>query len=371
MLPNSPNSLCSLTHTTHTEHSAPHAENPDGKSDDDEAVPLGGDAVSESNCRLSEEFNFAEFFTLATRVLDGDATSMATLISLKNRWEESFKKQRNPQEDVHVPNPTIIKSVAGRTGTPFRPRVSLLPRRNVLSGGPSTLELTLSSDSVQDKLSEQPDIYIGTVKLKSDSVDNIAVRPTREVVENGSKKWYATAVGYFMGKRPYFPQLESFVRSNWNGLQYVSATSSGFYFFQFRSRVAMEEVIEGGPWLFQGQPIVLQFWEQGMTLRRQKHNQIPVWIRLKHLPMEYWTDEGLSTVASGVGTPLYTDGITKECSGLDYARVCVMLDYNSTLPKHLVVISPVLRNGREDPKRVDVEYEWLPNGASNVAHWDI
>ncbi|KAL0295499.1 UNVERIFIED_CONTAM: hypothetical protein Scaly_3102200 [Sesamum calycinum] len=97
-----------------------------------------------------------------------------------------------------------------------------------------------------------------------------------------------------------------------------------------------------------------------MTLRQRKHSQIPVWIRLKHLPMEYWTDEGLSTVASGVGTPLYTDGITKECSRLDYARVCVMLDYNSTLPKHLVVISPVLRDGKEDPKRVDVEYEWLP-----------
>ncbi|KAL0295121.1 UNVERIFIED_CONTAM: hypothetical protein Sangu_3204400 [Sesamum angustifolium] len=127
----------------------------------------------------------------------------------------------------------------------------------------------------------------------------------------------------------------------------------------------MEEVIEGGPWLFQGQPIVLQVWEQGMSLRRQQHTQIPVWIRLKHLPMEYWTDEGLSTVASGVGTPLYTDGITKECSRLDYARVCVMLDFNSELPKHLIVISPVLRNGKEDPKRVDVEYEWVPQKCTN------
>ncbi|KAL0308179.1 UNVERIFIED_CONTAM: hypothetical protein Sangu_2989800 [Sesamum angustifolium] len=374
------------------------------------------------NCKVSEEFNFSKFFTLATRVLDGDATSMASLISLKSRWEEQFKKRGNAQEDTHVPIPTFLKPVAGRTGTPFRPRVSLLPRRNVFSeeipvlrdldipiqldggsirselledsihtaqenlvGGPSILESTLPSDSVQNNMApHQPDIYIGTVKLKPDSVDNIAgaflqstrknlhfippstqngeivVRPTREVVENGSKKWYATAVGYFLGKRPYFPQLESFVRSNWNGLQYVSATSSGFYFFRFRSRAAMEDIIEGGPWLFQGQPIVLQFWEQGMTLRQRKHSQIPVWIRLKHLPMEYWTDEGLSTVASGVGTPLYTDGITKECSRLDYARVCVMLDYNSTLPKHLVVISPVLRDGKEDPKRVDVEYEWLP-----------
>ncbi|KAK4384656.1 hypothetical protein Sango_3039100 [Sesamum angolense] len=100
---------------------------------------------------------------------------------------------------------------------------------------------------------------------------------------------------------------------------------------------AMEDVIEGGPWLFQGQPIVLQFWEQGMSLRRQKHTQIPVWILLRHLPMEYWTEEGLSTVASGIGTPLYMDGITKNCSRLDYARVCVMLVFSSALPKHLVL----------------------------------
>ncbi|KAL0300289.1 UNVERIFIED_CONTAM: hypothetical protein Scaly_3051800, partial [Sesamum calycinum] len=238
------------------------------------------------------------------------------------------------------------------------------------------------SNSAQNCVSEQPEIFIGTVKLQSTAVDNIAgaflnssrktlqfVPPTRQngdhsstvqVVEAGSKKWHATAVGYFLGRKPYFPQLEAFVRSNWKGLQTVSATTSGFYFFRFQSRVAMEEIIEGGPWLFQGQPIVLQFWEQGMSLRRQKHNQVPVWIRLKHLPMEYWTEEGLSTVASGVGTPLYTDGITKECSRLDYARVCVMLNYKSTLPKHLIVISPILRDGKEDPKRVDIEYEWLP-----------
>ncbi|KAK4381101.1 hypothetical protein Sango_3000100 [Sesamum angolense] len=36
--------------------------------------------------------------------------------------------------------------------------------------------------------------------------------------------------------------------------------------------------------------------------------------------MEYWTDDGLSTVASGVGTPLYADRITKDCSRLDFAR---------------------------------------------------
>ncbi|KAK4383215.1 hypothetical protein Sango_2797700 [Sesamum angolense] len=226
------------------------------------------------------------------------------------------------------------------------------PSRNAQDCSPN-LE-SIPSSTVQDGLLVHPDIYIGNVKLQSDFVDNIAgaflqsshktlhfvpptrqngeiiIRPTKEVVDNGSKKWQSTAVGYFLERRPYFPQLETFARSNWKGLQHVSASSSGLFFFRFHNRMAMEDVIEGGPWLFQGQPIVLQSWEQGMSLRRQKHTQIPVWIRLKHLSMEYWTDEGLSTVASGIGTPF-----------------------------------PVLRNGKEDPKRIDVEYEWLPQRCKN------
>ncbi|KAL0291781.1 UNVERIFIED_CONTAM: hypothetical protein Sradi_7013700 [Sesamum radiatum] len=122
----------------------------------------------------------------------------------------------------------------------------------------------------------------------------------------------------------------------------------------------MEEVMEEGPWFFQGQPVVLQAWEQGMTLRRHKHMQVPVWIRLRHLPLEYWTEDGLSAVASGVGIPLYTDRITKSCSRLDYARVCIMLDYQSKLPRHLVIISPSRGDGKEVPIKIDIEYEWLP-----------
>ncbi|KAL0408443.1 UNVERIFIED_CONTAM: hypothetical protein Sradi_1778700 [Sesamum radiatum] len=76
--------------------------------------------------------------------------------------------------------------------------------------------------------------------------------------------------------------------------------------------------------------------------------------------MEYWTEDGLSAVTSGIGTPLYTDKIMKNCLRLDFARVCVMLDYHSKLPKHLVVLSPILSEGKESLLKVDIEYEWLP-----------
>ncbi|KAL0302257.1 UNVERIFIED_CONTAM: hypothetical protein Scaly_3037800, partial [Sesamum calycinum] len=102
----------------------------------------------------------------------------------------------------------------------------------------------------------------------------------------------------------------------------------------------MEDVIEGGPWLYLGQPIVLQKWEPGMVLRKLKHTEVPVWIKLRHLPVELWTTEGLSTVASGIGRPLYPDAIKRACTRLDFTRVCIMLNVSSKLPKHVVIMMP-------------------------------
>ncbi|KAL2224178.1 UNVERIFIED_CONTAM: hypothetical protein Sindi_3028500 [Sesamum indicum] len=76
-------------------------------------------------------------------------------------------------------------------------------------------------------------------------------------------------------------------------------------------------------------------------------------------PVELWTEEGLSTVASRVGKPLYPDAITRACMRLDFARVCVMLDVTSNLPKHIILMTPD-EEGGESPCKVDVEYEWIP-----------
>ncbi|KAL0309057.1 UNVERIFIED_CONTAM: hypothetical protein Sradi_5848000 [Sesamum radiatum] len=204
------------------------------------------------------------------------------------------------------------------------------------------------------------------------SVQNgeVLVRPTIGMIRAGSKRWNTTAVGYFLGKKPYFHHLNEFVRSIWPGVRDVKATSNGFFFFQFETVAAMQDVIEGGPWLYLGQPIVLQKWEPGMVLRKLKYIEVPVWIKLRHLSVELWTTEGLSTVASGIGRPLYPDAITRECTRLDFARVCIMLNVSSKLPKHVVIMMPNELGG-ESACKVDVEYEWLPpkcTGCSSLGH---
>ncbi|KAL0331617.1 UNVERIFIED_CONTAM: hypothetical protein Sangu_1707200 [Sesamum angustifolium] len=330
-------SLSSLTHNTHTHDTSTHVQNLndnlDEADDDTEEAIIGADTTireisDRATVNFNEEFDFQEFFELATRILNGESASMEQLNSLKERWKRIF------QSPIDTDSKSAkLKPVAGRESN--------------------------SIDAIADAFlqsSQKTLSYIPPSREKG----KIIVRPSPATVEKGAQRWHSTAVGYFLGKKPYFPHVESYVRSNWKDLQQVSATSNGFYFFRFKNRVAMEDIIEGGPWLIQGQPIVLQCWEQGMSLRRQKHTQIPVWVRLKHLPMEYWMEEGLSAVASGIRVPLYIDKITRECSRLDFARVCVMLDYNSVIPKHVVVVSPMLREGKETPSRIVIEYEWLP-----------
>ena len=90
-----------------------------------------------------------------------------------------------------------------------------------------------------------------------------------------------------------------------------------------------------------------------MVLRKLQHTQVPVWIKLRHLPVELWTDEGLSTVASGVGKPLYPDAITRACTKLDFARVCVMIDITHKFTKHIIVMVPN-EDGGETPCIIDI-----------------
>ncbi|KAL2251876.1 UNVERIFIED_CONTAM: hypothetical protein Sindi_2309900 [Sesamum indicum] len=142
----------------------------------------------------------------------------------------------------------------------------------------------------------------------------VIVRPSLESIRDGSQRWKVTAVRYFLGKKPYFHHLKEL-----------------------------------------GQLIVLKKWESGMAIRKLKHTQ---------------TTEGLSTVASGIGKPLYLDAITRECTRLDFARVCVMLDVSAKLSRHIIIMTPN-EDGRKTPCKVDVEYEWLPlkcTGCMSLGH---
>ncbi|KAJ4843172.1 hypothetical protein Tsubulata_016959 [Turnera subulata] len=89
----------------------------------------------------------------------------------------------------------------------------------------------------------------------------------------------------------------------------------------------------------------------------------PVWIKLKHIPLELLTKEGLSYLASTLGTPLHTD---RDCSKLfnnDSANVCVKVDFSKPLLTELKLDF----NG--EPVIIEVIYSWKPLHCDMCKNW--
>lgn len=79
-----------------------------------------------------------------------------------------------------------------------------------------------------------------------------------------------------------------------------------------------------------------------------------VWVKLFHVPMEYWDFEGLSRIASLIGTPFFMDNLTSSGTQISFARVCVEVNVESTLPQSFFV------KCEEKVVEIRVEYQGLP-----------
>ncbi|KAK1326173.1 hypothetical protein QJS10_CPA01g02066 [Acorus calamus] len=169
--------------------------------------------------------------------------------------------------------------------------------------------------------------------------------------------WRLSLIGYVIGKKPYFKAFIDYLYRVWKpkGNIEVLMQGGGFFVVRFSSEEDLQCVIEGGPWFMGGRPIVLRKWHRGIKMELERLETIPIWIRFPQLPLHLWGKRMLSKLASIVGTPIYTDSSTANCSRIEYAHICVEISALSSLPE-------VIRL-KEDGiiKELKLEYEWKPS----------
>ncbi|KAG5560627.1 hypothetical protein RHGRI_003823 [Rhododendron griersonianum] len=187
--------------------------------------------------------------------------------------------------------------------------------------------------------------------------EKLVVSPPEEVVLLGSEKWKDCVVGYFIDRKLPFRAVKSIAERIWAkfGLVDVLSNDEGFFFFQFDKVGAYRELIEAGPCHFGDRLLVLKQWHPHMCLEKEQVKKIPIWAQFYNVPLDLWTTQGLSYVASAVGKPLYADRTTETCQRLNYAKICVEIDVNSVLPDNFDI---VLANG--DKFSIKVWYPWRP-----------
>lgn len=122
----------------------------------------------------------------------------------------------------------------------------------------------------------------------------------------------------------------------------------------FDNTDSCDSVLEGGPWYVGNQLLLLKRWKRTMKLTKESVSQIPIWVKLFNVPMEYWDFEGLSRIASFIGTPLFMDHLTSSGTRISFAKVCVEVSVESVIPESFFV------KCGDEAVEIRVEYQGIP-----------
>nr|GEV66318.1 hypothetical protein [Tanacetum cinerariifolium] len=92
-------------------------------------------------------------------------------------------------------------------------------------------------------------------------------------------------------------------RNKWakHGLERIIMNTKGFFFFKFDTRVGLESVLEGGPWIIRNSPIILKKWSMDTRLLKEKVTRISIWVKLHDVPIQVFEEDGINLIAMFIG----------------------------------------------------------------------
>ncbi|GKF00477.1 hypothetical protein Tco_0023827, partial [Tanacetum coccineum] len=130
-----------------------------------------------------------------------------------------------------------------------------------------------------------------------------------------SERFANTAYGFFLGKRVAYPVVANYVRNTWGKYGLVKSmlnSSTGIFSFQFSSMKGLDAMLENGPWFIRNNPLILKKWNPDVNLLKEDVGNVPVWVKLHGVPVTAFSEDGLSAIATKIGTPLMLDSYTSD-----------------------------------------------------------
>lgn len=125
-----------------------------------------------------------------------------------------------------------------------------------------------------------------------------------------------------------WPQLR-----NW----FVTPLGRGFFEFKFQSMEDMKKVWAMNSVNLKSGILKNFYWSKDFDPLTQTQSHAQLWIRLMHLPQEYWRQTTLFDIAFGFGTPISINKATQSRLFGHYARILVDVDMSDTLFETVVV----------------------------------
>ncbi|GJZ34143.1 beta-caryophyllene synthase, partial [Tanacetum coccineum] len=169
-----------------------------------------------------------------------------------------------------------------------------------------------------------------------------------------SERFANTAYGFFLGKKVAYHVVANYVRNTWGKYGFVRlmfSSSTGLFSFQFSSIDGLDAMLENGPWFIRNNPLILKKWHPDENLLKEDVSTVLVWVKLHGVPVTAFSKDGLSAIATKLGTPLMLDSYTSNMCMQSWgrssnARVMVELRADVELKDNIVVAMPkITREG--------------------------
>ncbi|GKD39197.1 putative reverse transcriptase domain-containing protein, partial [Tanacetum coccineum] len=166
-----------------------------------------------------------------------------------------------------------------------------------------------------------------------------------------------------------YPVVANYVRNTWGKYGLVRSmfsSSTRSFSFQFSSMGGLDAMLENDPWFNRNNPLILKKWHPDENLLKEDVSTVSVWVKLYGVPVTAFSEDGLSAIATKLGTPLMLDSYTLDMcmqswGRSSYARAMIKLRADVELKDNIVVAMPKIKGEGHYICNVRVEYEWKPS----------
>ncbi|XP_020883678.1 uncharacterized protein LOC110229097 [Arabidopsis lyrata subsp. lyrata] len=184
------------------------------------------------------------------------------------------------------------------------------------------------------------------------------VKIPNSVIEKNRKSWECFVLGQFYSDPPAQGTIHNIVNGIWSKSYRdisVSKMEGNAFIFRIPNAATRARVINQMLWQIEGQTMFVANWEPGVVPMKPQLTSAPIWLELRHVPLQFFNDEGLESIASLVGDPKCLHPATANKTNLEVAKVFTIIDPRKPLPE---VVNVQFASG--EIRRILVSSPWMP-----------
>jgi hypothetical protein len=160
----------------------------------------------------------------------------------------------------------------------------------------------------------------------------------------------------FMGLWPTEKMLRNWIKYHWkpSGEVELHLGSKGFFTAVFMNLEDRDKVFEGGAYFHASAGLYIRPWKENFSPEKETFKNVPVWLRLYSLPLDYWLPSTFEAIGNKLGKYVKTSEATLKGRYTSYARICIEMDVSGALPEAISL------EFRDEEWIQSIDYEQIP-----------